>query len=137
MFEMYRSTFKLPSNRVRDVRIEYSMATETITPSAGLVYRYRIKVVDTWIFAGSRYVYCHQNTPRRTGSRLKRRHCVIHVLSIVVRRTRAAVSFYVVLSSEGEVMVAEHIEHAAANVDEPNEHRRDCCKHARFLTKGP
>ena len=44
-------------------------------------------------------------------------YCVIPVSGFVVRLTKVFVSFYVALSTEAEVMVAELTDHASANVN--------------------
>ena len=89
------------------------------------------------LLGNSKNVHGHQNTERRTGNRLKRRHHVIFVSSFFVWRTRVSVSFYVELSREAEVMVAALTRHTAAKADAPYEQKRVDSRHARFLTNGP
>ena len=46
MLERYRSAFKLPSIRIREMLVVYPMATKIITQGARILYRYRMQVGD-------------------------------------------------------------------------------------------
>ncbi|GFX39567.1 hypothetical protein TNCV_2103131 [Trichonephila clavipes] len=90
MSEMYQYGFKLPSIRNRDVWCSLH--------NGCLNHHTRCKAP----MSISKHVYGHQNTARRTETRLKKRHCTTPVLSFVVRYTRIAVSLYAALSRESE-----------------------------------
>ncbi|KAF8792930.1 hypothetical protein HNY73_004468 [Argiope bruennichi] len=102
MSKMYRSAFKLQSIRTRDAHAMYPMAAQTITLDAVDI---ECKQTICGLLGASRHVYGHQNSVRRTGTRLKRRHCTSPVSTFVVRGTKVTISLYVALSSENEIMV--------------------------------
>ncbi|GFV48873.1 hypothetical protein TNCV_3956711 [Trichonephila clavipes] len=70
------------------------------------------------LLGASRHVFGHQNTVRRTGTRLKRRLCAAPV-SNFVWRTRVAVFFCAALSKEGEVMTIVLTVYAATDIVTP------------------
>ena len=119
MPEMYRSVFKLPSIRTKDVRAVHPITTQTIAPHAGSLCRYRTQAGDVrspGSFQGYiRLLKCSG----RTGFLLKRRYCTIPVSSFVVRHTQAVVFCYAALPREAEVIFTELTGHAAAIVDAP------------------
>ncbi|GFT40064.1 hypothetical protein TNCV_2170851 [Trichonephila clavipes] len=57
----------------------------------GLYIDIECKQATSYLLEASRHVYGHQDTVRRTGTRLKRRHWVTYVSSFVVRRTKVVV----------------------------------------------
>ncbi|GFU71679.1 uncharacterized protein TNCV_3036191 [Trichonephila clavipes] len=73
------------------------------------------------ILGALRHIYGPENTIRKTGIRLKRRHCAIPVSSFVIRCTRVAVSVFDGLSREAEVMSSVLTVHATANIVSPYE----------------
>ena len=77
------------------------------------------------LLGASRHLYGHNNTASRTGTDLKRRHCVFPVSIFVVWHTRVAVSLHTALSREDKVMVDELTGHGIANADAPNERKLD------------
>ena len=58
------------------------------------------------------------------------------VSSFVVRGTRVTISLFATLSWDAEVIVAELVGYAAANVEAPYCRKLGCCKHANFLING-
>ena len=62
-------------------------------------------------------IYGHENATRKKGTRLKKRHCVIHIFSFVIRHTRVAISIYTALFREAEVIVAELTGQDVSDVD--------------------
>ncbi|GFV64021.1 transposable element Tc3 transposase [Trichonephila clavipes] len=69
----------------------------------------------------SRHVYCHQNTARRTGTRLERQHCATLVFSFVVLCTRVVISLCAALSRIADVIVVMLTVQSVANVVAPDE----------------
>ncbi|GFW46783.1 hypothetical protein TNCV_2981391 [Trichonephila clavipes] len=95
---MYRSAFKLPSIRTRDVCFVYPISDIECKQ-------------ETIEFLGtSRHVYSHQKTARRTGTTysvnkilcVEPEHCVTLVSSFVVKCTRIVLPLYAGLSKEAE-----------------------------------
>ena len=82
---MYRYAFKLPSIRTRGVRVVYPKAAHIMTPGSGSLCRCRTQSGDLRILGASRNINGHQNTTRRIGTSLKRRHCAFYVWSFIVR----------------------------------------------------
>lgn len=87
MSEMYRSVFKLPLIPTRDERVRHPMVSQTITPGAGPLCRYRMQPDDN---RSSQSPLGYLNTALRTGACLKIRHCATPVSSFAVRDTRVA-----------------------------------------------
>lgn len=69
MIEMYRSVFRLPSIRSRDVHVVYPIAVQTITPDARFLCRYRMRAGDERSPRSIQTLIRHENTARRTGNR--------------------------------------------------------------------
>lgn len=90
------------------------------------------------LFLDSMHVYGHQNTASRTGTRLKRRHCVTPLFCCVIRRiTPVTVSLYAALSKEATVMVSVLKVHTAANVVTMYERILFALQNAHFLINSP
>ncbi|GFV89729.1 uncharacterized protein TNCV_827211 [Trichonephila clavipes] len=117
--EPYRFVFKLLWIRNRDERVEYPMASQTITSDTGLYDDIECKQSMSGLLEDLRRG-CHQNTARRIRSRLKRQR-IAPVSSFVVRHIRVPVSLYNTLSGEAEIMVTVLTVHAVANVIAPYE----------------
>ncbi|GFU67405.1 hypothetical protein TNCV_641051 [Trichonephila clavipes] len=86
-------------------------------------HRFQYPYVDTecqqgmsGLLGASRYLYGYQNTARRTGTRLKRRHYTTPGSNFVVQCTSVAFSLYAGMLKEAEVMAIVWTVHAAANV---------------------
>ncbi|GFX06209.1 hypothetical protein TNCV_642541 [Trichonephila clavipes] len=84
------------------------------------------------VLGAFRHIHGHQNTARRNGTRLKRRHWAAPTPNFVVLRTRIAISLYAALSMQAEVMVTTLLQMSCR----ANGYRA-CFKHAPFLTNGP
>lgn len=74
MSEMYWFAFKLPSIRIRGVRVVHPKAVQAITSGAGPLSWYRMESVDERSPRSRLTCIRLQNIARRTGIRLKRRH---------------------------------------------------------------
>ncbi|GFU56689.1 hypothetical protein TNCV_1822231 [Trichonephila clavipes] len=69
------------------------MIVQAITLDAGLYDNIECKQETSGLLGYSRHLYGHQNTARKTGTHLKRRHWTIPVSCFVIRSTRVDVFF--------------------------------------------
>ncbi|GFS59125.1 hypothetical protein TNCV_70041 [Trichonephila clavipes] len=119
MSEMYRSTFKLATIQTRNVHVVYPMVAQIITPSTGLLCRYRKQVGDEWSHRSLQTRIRPSEYFTQNQTRLKSRHCYTSVTSFRVRRSRVTVSFYYATSKEAKVMVVVLTFHGDAHVIAP------------------
>ena len=111
---MYLSEFNLQSIQTRDVRVVYQVATQTITPGAGPLYRYRMQADDVRSSRSFQTRIYPSESCTQNRTRLKRRHCASPVSSFVLRCT---ISLYSSLLKATEVIIALLTVNDAANID--------------------
>ena len=135
MSEIYKSAFKLPEIRIRDVHVVYPMAAKLPHQVQGpyaAVDRNRRNAVSS----ESPNVYSSIRILRTKVEFVWKDNIVPFLYpALSFGKTRVIVSFYVILSREAEIlMIAELTGYAAENVDTRKVRNWACCKRAHFLT---